>query len=227
MSDVRQHPTGCSRSRVWPTGIPTVTRRSSVSIWLWIAANTSRCSVRTGPGRRRWCFTATACSPREPVACVCAASQSKRDISPRSAAESGSCSKTPTTSSSCRPSTTTWRSARRTSVCIRADLDACVDAALTAVGMTGFERRTPHHLSFGQRRRVAMASVLAVPSGLLVLDEPSSNLDPASRRELADIVHALHRHCADGDPRPALRTRAVPAFHRDRRRCRGSRWPHR
>jgi cobalt/nickel transport system ATP-binding protein len=72
-----------------------------------------------------------------------------------------------------------------------AELDERVDAALTAVGMGGFEDRTPHHLSFGQRRRVAVATVLACHPQLLVLDEPSSNLDPASRRELADIVRDL------------------------------------
>ena len=49
----------------------------------------------------------------------------------------------------------------------------------------------PHHLSFGQRRRVAVATVLAMRPEILVLDEPSSNLDPASRRELADILRGL------------------------------------
>ncbi|MGA8847887.1 MAG: AAA family ATPase, partial [Nocardioides sp.] len=51
--------------------------------------------------------------------------------------------------------------------------------------------RPPHHLSFGQRRRVAVATVLAMRPEVLVLDEPSSNLDPASRRELADILRSL------------------------------------
>jgi cobalt/nickel transport system ATP-binding protein len=51
--------------------------------------------------------------------------------------------------------------------------------------------RAPHHLSFGQRRRVAVATVLAMRPDVLVLDEPSSNLDPASRRELADILTGL------------------------------------
>ena len=71
------------------------------------------------------------------------------------------------------------------------DLDARVDEALAAVGMDEYGDRTPHHLSFGQRRRVAVATVLACHPQLLVLDEPSSNLDPASRRELADIVRGL------------------------------------
>jgi len=72
-----------------------------------------------------------------------------------------------------------------------ADLDARVTEALTQVGMAGFADRPPHHLSFGQRRRVAVATVLAMRPEILVLDEPSSNLDPASRRELADILRDL------------------------------------
>src|SRR3546814_12901319 len=57
--------------------------------------------------------------------------------------------------------------------------------------MADFVDRPPHHLSFGQRRRVAVATVLAMEPEVLVLDEPSSNLDPASRRELADILRSL------------------------------------
>jgi len=72
-----------------------------------------------------------------------------------------------------------------------AELDAVVDKALAQVGMSEFKTRPPHHLSFGQRRRVAVATVLAMKPEILVLDEPSSNLDPASRRELADILRSL------------------------------------
>ncbi|HEX6336944.1 MAG TPA: ABC transporter ATP-binding protein [Jiangellaceae bacterium] len=72
-----------------------------------------------------------------------------------------------------------------------AELDARVTEALEAVGMTGVADRPPHHLSFGQRRRVAVATVLAMRPEILVLDEPTSNLDPASRRELADILRSL------------------------------------
>jgi cobalt/nickel transport system ATP-binding protein len=71
------------------------------------------------------------------------------------------------------------------------ELEARVDRALGRVGMAEFKDRPPHHLSFGQRRRVAVATVLAMEPEILVLDEPSSNLDPASRRELADILRSL------------------------------------
>jgi len=72
-----------------------------------------------------------------------------------------------------------------------AELDGRVMAALEQVGMAEYVDRPPHHLSFGQRRRVAVATVLAMEPEILVLDEPSSNLDPASRRELADILRSL------------------------------------
>jgi cobalt/nickel transport system ATP-binding protein len=72
-----------------------------------------------------------------------------------------------------------------------AELDSRVAAALDVVGMAEFADRPPHHLSFGQRRRVAIATVLAMEPEILVLDEPSSNLDPTSRRELAEIIEAL------------------------------------
>lgn len=71
------------------------------------------------------------------------------------------------------------------------ELEARVIDALTAVGMLAVADRPPHHLSLGQRRRVAVATVLAMRPEIVVLDEPSSNLDPASRRELADILTSL------------------------------------
>ena len=72
-----------------------------------------------------------------------------------------------------------------------AELEVRVAAALEVVGMSEFADRPPHHLSFGQRRRVAIATVLAMEPEILVLDEPSSNLDPTSRRELAEILDSL------------------------------------
>lgn len=71
------------------------------------------------------------------------------------------------------------------------EVDHRVTDALERVGMAGLRDRTPHHLSFGQKRRVALAGVLAMDPDILVLDEPSSNLDPAARRELAEILDSL------------------------------------
>jgi cobalt/nickel transport system ATP-binding protein len=71
------------------------------------------------------------------------------------------------------------------------DIDARVERALEAVRMLASIDRAPHHLSFGQRRRVAVATVLSMDPSILVLDEPSSNLDPASRRELAEVLTEL------------------------------------
>ncbi|MFC4859434.1 energy-coupling factor ABC transporter ATP-binding protein [Actinophytocola glycyrrhizae] len=74
-----------------------------------------------------------------------------------------------------------------------AELDARVHQALDAVGMTEHIDRSPLHLSGGQRRRVALATVLACDPEILVLDEPSANLEPVARRELAEVLLALGR----------------------------------
>jgi cobalt/nickel transport system ATP-binding protein len=72
-----------------------------------------------------------------------------------------------------------------------AELRERVAEALDAVRLTAEARRPPHQLSAGQRRRAALAGVLAMRPQLLILDEPSSHLDPAARRELADVLQSL------------------------------------
>ncbi|QDU99174.1 cobalt ECF transporter T component CbiQ [Lignipirellula cremea] len=62
---------------------------------------------------------------------------------------------------------------------------------LREVGLTDCEERLPHHLSFGQRKRVCLAAVLACQPAVLALDEPTSNLDAAARRQFLDLLHAL------------------------------------
>jgi energy-coupling factor transporter ATP-binding protein EcfA2 len=66
-----------------------------------------------------------------------------------------------------------------------------VSTSLEAVGLAGFEPRMPQQLSFGERRRVCLAGILACEPNLLALDEPSSNLDPRSRRRLIEILRNL------------------------------------
>jgi len=72
-----------------------------------------------------------------------------------------------------------------------AALDERVADALETVEMADAIDRAPHHLSYGERRRVAVATVLATDPQVLVLDEPTSNLDPAARRQLADLLGPL------------------------------------
>lgn len=70
-------------------------------------------------------------------------------------------------------------------------LDERVEASMRAVAVDDLAERAPNHLSFGQKRRVAIAGVLAMEPQILILDEPTSNLDPASRRELSDTLRGL------------------------------------
>ncbi len=72
-----------------------------------------------------------------------------------------------------------------------AEVTAAVGEALAAVGLAGREARFPHHLSTGEKRRLGLAGALACRPGLLLLDEPSSGLDPRGRRELADLLAGL------------------------------------
>jgi cobalt/nickel transport system ATP-binding protein len=70
---------------------------------------------------------------------------------------------------------------------------ARVNEALRAVRMEHAADRAPFQLSAGERRRVAIATVLAMRPELLVLDEPSANLDPRARRELLDVLERIDR----------------------------------
>ena len=73
----------------------------------------------------------------------------------------------------------------------REEMRARVKEAMEVVGLTGYERREPHTLSGGEKQRVALAGLLAVEPEILVLDEPTSMLDAAGRREVLERLEAL------------------------------------
>ena len=73
----------------------------------------------------------------------------------------------------------------------REALGARVAASLKRAGLEGFEYRVTQHLSRGEKRRVCLAGVLACEPRVLVLDEPTSDLDPRGRRELMALLGSL------------------------------------
>jgi len=67
-----------------------------------------------------------------------------------------------------------------------------VSYALSYVGLCGYEQRPPHHLSGGEKKRVAIAGILAMEPEVIILDEPTSNLDPASSEEIMEMLDELN-----------------------------------
>jgi len=74
------------------------------------------------------------------------------------------------------------------------DVKRRVIKALSKVGLEGFEEKVPHNLSYGQKKRVALASVLSMEPKVLVLDEPTANLDPKSRVDFIDLINHLNEN---------------------------------
>jgi cobalt/nickel transport system ATP-binding protein len=73
----------------------------------------------------------------------------------------------------------------------REEVDRRVHEALHAVGLADVAGRAGQHLSFGQRKRIALATVLSMTPRVLVLDEPTSNLDPRARRRMVELLREL------------------------------------
>lgn len=71
------------------------------------------------------------------------------------------------------------------------EVDRAVGRALSLVGMEGSETRSPHHMSFGEKKRIALATILSMEPKILVLDEPVSNLDPRGKREFMEFLSNL------------------------------------
>lgn len=72
-----------------------------------------------------------------------------------------------------------------------AEVKARVERALAQTGLAGFGHRATHHLSRGEKRRACLAGVLACEPSLLVLDEPTSDLDPRGRREFKALLQSI------------------------------------
>jgi cobalt/nickel transport system ATP-binding protein len=70
-------------------------------------------------------------------------------------------------------------------------IESRVKSALEAVRMSGFRDRLSHHLSVGEKKRIAIATVLSMDPQILVLDEPSAGLDPRARRTLINLLREL------------------------------------
>ena len=77
------------------------------------------------------------------------------------------------------------------SICPRTDVKERVADSLAQVGMTGHEQRVPFHLSGGEKRRAAIAGVLAMRPAVLLLDEPTMFLDPRGRRDVIRLIKEL------------------------------------
>ena len=66
-----------------------------------------------------------------------------------------------------------------------------VARALDWIGMSGYEQRSPHHLSLGEKKRIAIATVLSMNPKILAVDEPTSNLDPRSKWSLISLLQKM------------------------------------
>jgi len=72
-----------------------------------------------------------------------------------------------------------------------AEVREAVARALDWVGLAGYEQRSPHHLSIGEKKRISIATVLSMAPEILVIDEPTSNLDPGSKWSLINLLKRL------------------------------------
>jgi cobalt/nickel transport system ATP-binding protein len=73
----------------------------------------------------------------------------------------------------------------------QAEIQARVDEALHMVHMEAYSKRVSHHLSMGEKKRIAIATVLSMKPDVLVLDEPTAGLDPRARRTLIELLREL------------------------------------
>ena len=77
--------------------------------------------------------------------------------------------------------------------CSPSEFNRRIREVLRMVRLEGLERKHPFELSAGQKQRLAIASMLVAKPEILVLDEPTSNLDPVGRREIFELLHKLKK----------------------------------
>ena len=75
----------------------------------------------------------------------------------------------------------------------RAQIETSVNEALKEVGMLDSIKRSSHHLSFGEKKRVSIATVMSMEPEILALDEPTSNLDPKGRRDIIELLKGINK----------------------------------
>ena len=102
----------------------------------------------------------------------------------------------------------------------RAEMDRRIRPALEAVGLRGFEHRDPTSLSGGEKQRLAIASVLALRPSVIVLDEPTTDLDPEGRAEVFALIAKLRAARPEPD-RDRARGRGAARRRPDNRSARG------
>ena len=73
------------------------------------------------------------------------------------------------------------------------EVERRIEESLKMVGMEGFEEKTPHHLSGGQQKRVAIAGIIAMRPEIMILDEPTAGLDPEGVDKVLNILNDLNR----------------------------------
>ena len=73
------------------------------------------------------------------------------------------------------------------------EVEKRIDESLKMVGMEGFENKTPHHLSGGQQKRIAIAGIVAMRPEIMILDEPTAGLDPEGVNKVLNILNKLNK----------------------------------
>jgi len=71
------------------------------------------------------------------------------------------------------------------------EIKAKITVALTRFGLTGFESKSPQHLSLGEKKKISLAGILVLEPEILVFDEPTANLDPRARREFIEFIRNI------------------------------------